>query len=51
MKNWDSLGFWGKRFHGFACYFVSAFVALFISPEVADKAMYATLKRQFEEKE
>ncbi len=50
MRDWHSLGFWGKRFHGFACYTVSAFVALFISPDIADRAMYDTLKEQFDAK-
>jgi len=50
MKDWHSLSKFKKRLHGFACYTVSAFVSLFISPEVADMVMYKTLKEQFESK-
>lgn len=45
-SKWAKLPRWEKRIHGFVCYFINAFVALW-HPEVADRAMYRILSEQF----
>jgi len=44
---WHEKPMWKKRLNGFFCYQLSSWVAL-LFPEEADRAMYKTLRDQFD---
>lgn len=48
MKTYWQLNSFMKRLHNFVVYLTCAFVSIF-NPEAVDRALYVTLKRQFEE--
>lgn len=49
-NKWAKSSMLKKRVNGFVTYFAWAFLSIFV-PIVADKAMYISLKEQFDEKD
>jgi len=47
-SDWWKLPRWKRRMHGFCCYIISAFIALW-HPEAVDMALYKALRKQFRE--
>lgn len=48
QSEWAKRPMWQKRLHGFGCYLVCVVMVLFWPVEV-DKALYKTLRDQFED--